>query len=119
MKASSSSISLMNLELDKECFICLDSAPNRFGEHVMHPFTLTQCGCRFTVHPRCWREWMRARNMCPICRRPIMTIRVPPVTQIVVEVEEDDTIQRKSMVCMITCIFIVIVIILVFILGKY
>jgi uncharacterized membrane protein YvbJ len=61
---------------------------------------------------------MRARNMCPICRRPI-TIRATPPTAIVVELEEDDSIQIKSMVCMMTCIFIVIVITLVFILGKY
>ena len=118
MKASNSSNSLMNLELDKECFICLDSAPNRFDEHVMHPFTLKQCGCRFTVHPRCWREWMRARNMCPICRRPIMKIRVPPPTAIVVEVEDTEIIQKNSILCMITCIVIVIVITLVFIFVK-
>ena len=110
----------MNLELDKECFICLDSAPNRFDEHVMHPFTLTQCGCRFTVHPRCWREWMRARNMCPICRRPIMKIRIPPPTAIVVEVEDTEVIQKNSIFFMITCIVIAIVIVITLVVfGKY
>jgi hypothetical protein len=107
----------MNLELDKECFICLDSTPNMVGEHVMHPFIIKQCGCKFTVHPRCWREWMRARNMCPICRRPI-TIRATPPTAIVVEVEDTEIIQKNSIICMITCIVIVLVITLVFIFGK-
>jgi len=116
MKASSSSNSLMNLELDKECFICLDSTQNMVGEHVMHPFIIKQCGCKFTVHPRCWREWMRARNMCPICRRPI-TIRATPPTAIVVEIEEDDSIQKRFFILFTLCIIITIILVVVFIVG--
>jgi len=116
MKTSTSSNSLMNLELDRECFICLDSAPNRFNEHVMHPFTLTQCGCRFTVHPICWREWMRARNMCPICRRPIMMIQIQQPSEFI-EVEGDDSIQKRFFILFTLCIIITIVLVVVFIVG--
>ena len=116
MKTSSSSNSLMNLELDRECFICLDPEINRFGEHVMHPFIIKQCGCKFTVHPICWREWMRARNMCPICRRPI-TIRATPPTAIIVEVEEDDSIQKRFFILFTLCIVITIILVVIFIVG--
>ena len=37
---------------------------------------------------------MRARNMCPICRRPIMIIRVPQPSEFI-EVEGDDSIQKR------------------------
>lgn len=63
---------------------------------------------------------MRARNMCPICRRPIMKIRIPPPTAIVVEVEDTEVIQKNSIFFMITCIVIAIVIVITLVVfGKY
>ena len=116
MKASSSSNSLSDLNQDRECFICLDSAPNMIGEHVLNPFTLKQCGCRFSVHPRCWREWIRARNMCPICRRPITMIQIPQPSEFI-EVEGDDSIQKRFFILFTLCIIITIILVVVFIVG--
>jgi len=118
MKASSSSNSLTSLtiDIDPECIVCLDSGLDAQGESVMNPLTLQLCGCRFTVHPKCWTEWVRARNMCPICRRPILVIRVPQTTE-VVEVEENDFIQKRIFIFFTLLITITIALVVVFILG--
>lgn len=118
MKASSSSNSLTSLtiDIDPECIVCLDSGLNAQGERVLNPLTLHLCGCRFTVHPKCWTEWVRARNMCPICRRPIMAIQVPQTTE-VVEVEENDFIQKRIFILFTLLITITIALVVVFILG--
>lgn len=118
MKASSSSNSLTSLtiDIDSECIVCLDSGLNAQGERVLNPLTLHLCGCRFTVHPKCWTEWVRARNMCPICRRPIMAIQVPQTTE-VVEVEENDFIQKRIFILFTLLITITIALVVVFILG--
>ena len=118
MKASSSSNSLTSLtiDIDSECIVCLDSGLNAQGERVLNPLTLHLCGCRFTVHPKCWTEWVRARNMCPICRRPIMAIQVPQTTE-VVEVEENDFIQKRIFIFFTLLITITIALVVVFILG--
>ena len=118
MKASSSSNSLTSLtiDIDSECIVCLDSGLNAQGERVLNPLTLHLCGCRFTVHPKCWTEWVRARNMCPICRRPIMAIQVPQTTE-VVEVEGNDFIQKRFFIFFTLLITITIVLVVVFILG--
>lgn len=118
MKASSSSNSLTSLtiDIDSECIVCLDSGLNAQGERVLNPLTLHLCGCRFTVHPKCWTEWVRARNMCPICRRPIMAIQVPQTTE-VVEVEENDFIQKRIFILFTLLISITIALVVVFILG--
>ena len=118
MKASSSSNSLTSLtiDIDPECIVCLDSGLDAQGESVLNPLTLHLCGCRFTVHPKCWTEWVRARNMCPICRRPIMAIQVPQTTE-VVEVEENDFIQKRIFILFTLLITITIALVVVFILG--
>lgn len=118
MKASSSTNSLTSLtiDIDPECIVCLDSGLNAQGERVLNPLTLHLCGCRFTVHPKCWTEWVRARNMCPICRRPIMAIQVPQTTE-VVEVEENDFIQKRIFILFTLLITITIALVVVFILG--
>uniref|UniRef100_A0A6C0LQN9 RING-type domain-containing protein n=1 Tax=viral metagenome TaxID=1070528 RepID=A0A6C0LQN9_9ZZZZ len=119
MKASSSSNSLttLTIDIDPECIVCLESGLNAQGESVMNPLTLHLCGCRFTVHPKCWTEWVRARNLCPICRRPIMVIRVPQTTE-VVEVEEDNFIQKRIFIVFTLFIIIAIVLVIVFIVAK-
>ena len=59
---------------------------------------------------------MRARNMCPICRRPIMIIRVPQPSEFI-EVEGDDSIQKRFFILFTLCIIITIILVVFFIVG--
>jgi E3 ubiquitin-protein ligase DOA10 len=121
MKASSSSNSLISLTIDvePECIVCLDSGPNAQGEYVMNPLTLRICGCRFPVHPKCWAEWVRARNMCPICRRQIMVYPVQAQRQVQVQVpvlvlaDTDDNAVIKTRVFFLFCVLLLVAIIIV------
>lgn len=116
MKASSSSNSLISLTIDTgpECIVCLDSGPNSLSEYVMNPLKLRVCSCHFPVHPKCWTEWIKVRNTCPICRRQIILSRAPqPI--IVVEVEENESIQKNVFILFTICIIIAIILVLVFV----
>jgi predicted nucleic acid-binding Zn ribbon protein len=59
---------------------------------------------------------MRARNMCPICRRPIMMIQIQQPSEFI-EVEGDDSIQKRFFILFTLCIIITIVLVVVFIVG--
>lgn len=130
MKASSSSNSLISLTIDvePECIVCLDSGPNAQGEYVMNPLTLRICECRFPVHPKCWTEWVRAQNTCPICRRQIMVYPVQVQAQVqaqmprpvLVLAESDDNAVIKTRVFFLFCVLLLltIVIVLYFIYGN-
>ncbi len=81
MKGSDSVNSLTELtKEDKQCFICLDE-DSRDGEPLVDSKLLRTCGCRFSVHPRCWNEWMKGKSDydCPICRKDsVLRISIPP-----------------------------------------
>jgi len=133
MKASSSTNSLTSLtiDIDPECIVCLDSGLNAQGERVLNPLTLHLCGCRFTVHPKCWTDWVQARNMCPICRRPIIVsaqaqsqsqVQAQNQTQVQVPVlvltDADDNDIIKSRLLYLFCILLLIIIGVYFVYGK-
>jgi len=135
MKASSSTNSLTSLtiDIDPECIVCLDSGLNAQGERVLNPLMLHLCGCRFTVHPKCWTDWVQARNMCPICRRPIIVsaqaqsqaqsqVQAQNQTQVQVPVlvlaDADDNDIIKSRLLYLFCILLLIIIGVYFVYGK-
>ena len=81
MKASDSVNSLTELNpQEPSCFICLSSESDQ-GEPLVDSKLLRTCGCKFSVHPACWNEWMKDKSDydCPICRKDSMLrIKVPP-----------------------------------------
>jgi len=81
MKASDSTNSLTGLtSSDPSCFICLETTHDS-GEPLVSSQLLRNCGCKFSVHPVCWNEWMKDKTDydCPICRKDSMLrIKIPP-----------------------------------------
>lgn len=84
MKASDSVNSLTELNpsevSDPSCFICLDTE-GVDGEPLVDSKIVRNCGCKFSVHPACWNEWMKGKTDydCPICRKDSMLrIKIPP-----------------------------------------
>jgi len=124
MKASSSTNSLTSLtiDVDPECIVCLDSGQNAQGEYVMNPLTLRICGCHFPVHPKCWTEWVKARNTCPICRRQIMVypVQTQAPRPVLVLADSDDNAVIKTRIVFLFCVLllIAIVVVLYFIYGN-
>jgi hypothetical protein len=82
MKNSDSSNSLNELiPSGPSCFICLEEEPLD-GEELVGSETLRKCGCRFHVHPVCWKKWMKNKTDfdCPICHRDVLLrIEVHPI----------------------------------------
>merc|ERR1719478_1526018 len=46
---------------EKQCTICL--------ELIDRDFHACRFDKRHTFHKNCWKEWMKQRNACPICRQ--------------------------------------------------
>lgn len=94
MKGSDSTNSLTELTAvseKEECFICL-SVENDFEEPLVSSKLLRTCGCKFTVHPACWNEWLKDKSDydCPICRKEsLMRIHIPPNPVFLVEIPEE------------------------------
>jgi len=61
-KSRSSSYILTNVDLDKECCICMDKNANNWVD--------VPCGHSF--HGQCIIQWNLTSNTCPICRSVIM-----------------------------------------------
>lgn len=124
MKASDSVNSLTELtEVEKSCFICLETDINSKGEPLVDSKILRNCGCRFHVHPACWNEWLKDKSDydCPICRKDSMLrIKVPPnpVMSVVYQEHQDPRRNRIWHACV--CLFFAIVgIILVVAITKW
>jgi len=99
MKASDSVNSLTELNKEeKSCFICLDEQIDS-GEPLVDSKLLRNCGCKFSVHPACWNEWMKDKSDydCPICRKDSMLrIKIPPNPVLaIVYYEEQPQYRRK------------------------
>lgn len=92
MKASDSVNSLTELNpQEPSCFICL-SPDMEQGEPLVDSKLLRTCGCKFSVHPVCWNEWMKDKSDydCPICRKDSMLrIKVPPNPVLNIVYQED------------------------------
>ena len=91
MKASDSTNSLTELTGRDECFICL-AVENDKGEPLVDSKLLRTCGCKFTVHPACWNEWLKDKTDydCPICRKQsLMRIHIPPNPVYLVHIPEE------------------------------
>ena len=82
---------------DKQCFICLDE-DSRDGEPLVDSKLLRTCGCRFSVHPRCWNQWMKGKSDydCPICRKnSVLRISIPPNPVMAIAYQEE----RRAVPC--------------------
>lgn len=84
MKASDSVNSLTELNPsetnEKICFICLGDNDSS-DEPLVDSKIVRNCGCKFSVHPACWNEWLKGKTDydCPICRKDSMLrIKIPP-----------------------------------------
>ena len=91
MKPSDSTNSLTELTGKDECFICL-SNENDKEEPLVDSRLLRTCGCKFSVHPACWNEWLKDKTDydCPICRKEsIHRINIPPNPVLLVQFEEE------------------------------
>lgn len=112
MKASDSTNSLTELNPsrtpEKSCFICLDE-DSIDGEPLVDSSILRNCGCKFSVHPACWNEWMKGKSDydCPICRKDSMLrIKIPPnpvMTVIFYEEPRQSCVERwKFPLCIVS-----------------
>lgn len=95
MKASDSVNSLTELnpsgQSTPSCFICLSEEPEN-GEPLVDSKLLRNCGCRFSVHPACWNQWIRGKSDydCPICHKASMLrISIPPNPVLTVVYQEE------------------------------
>ena len=48
-----------------ECIICKENIDNYQIENL-------KCGCRNLAHKECLIEWLKIKNVCPICRKNII-----------------------------------------------
>lgn len=112
MKTSDSTNSLTELNPsgipEKSCFICL-SDEHENGEPLVDSKLLRNCGCKFSVHPACWNEWMKGKSDydCPICRKDSMLrIKIPPnpvMTTVFYEEPRPSCIERwKLSICIMS-----------------
>lgn len=109
MKASDSVNSLTELNPNEgsgpSCFICLSEDLEQ-GEPLVDSKLLRNCGCRFSVHPACWNEWIKAKSDydCPICHKAsMMRIHIPPNPVLAVAYEEEP-VKRWSALKLVGCL---------------
>ncbi len=95
MKPSDSVNSLTELNKEekdeKQCFICLGEE-SLDGEPLVDSKLLRNCGCKFSVHPACWNQWMKDKSDydCPLCRKnSMMRIKIPPNPVMAVAYQEE------------------------------
>lgn len=91
MKQSDSTTSLTELTGRDECFICL-SVEHEQGEPLVDSKLLRTCGCKFTVHPTCWNQWMTDKTDydCPICRKQsVLRVNIPPNPVLLIPIPEE------------------------------
>lgn len=92
MKASDSANSLTELNPpEPSCFICLETGIVQ-NEPLVDSRLLRNCGCKFSVHPACWNQWMKGKSDydCPICRKDSMLrIKIPPNPVMLLEVPQE------------------------------
>ena len=73
-----------------ECFICMEKTEDPILNILDFDLART-CRCQGSLHAKCYAQWLRTSNGCPICRKPIQmeqrennfTIDNLPVYQVV------------------------------------
>lgn len=107
MKASDSVNSLTELtQPEKSCFICLSSDLEQ-GEPLVDSVMLRNCGCKFSVHPACWNQWMVGKSDfdCPLCRKnSMLRTKIPPNPVLSVIIEREPPPQRHWRTCFVVSI---------------
>ena len=79
MKQSESSTSLTALTESSEavCSFCNIREDLEAGNHLIYSKQFTGCGCEFTTHLLCWKEYMKRSGvksgigLCPMCQAPV------------------------------------------------
>ena len=115
MKPSDSTNSLSELNPpEKSCFICLGTESDiDVEEPLVDSQLLRNCGCKFSVHPACWNEWMKEKSDydCPLCRKDSMLrIKIPPNPVISVVYEERQQESSAISKWVKLCVFLVILV---------
>lgn len=112
MKASDSVNSLTELNPSDSsgpsCFICLSEDLEQ-GEPLVDSKLLRNCGCRFSVHPACWNEWIKNKSDfdCPICHKASMQrIHIPPNPVLAIAYEEHPPTKKWSLFKLGACLFV-------------
>lgn len=109
MKASDSVNSLTELNKEeKSCFICLDEQIDS-GEPLVDSKLLRNCGCKFSVHPTCWNEWMKDKTDydCPICRKDSMLrIKIPPNPVLAIVYHEEPPPRSRTICRAASCLLV-------------
>jgi hypothetical protein len=117
MKPSTSTTSLTELTAvvpDNECFTCLEVIHEN-GTALVESSKYITCGCRFHVHPVCWKQWIHEKRdisnldfpFCPICRK---NSQHPTPTQL----GAYDTLSNKWFVILILLIILCALVLTIF-----
>ena len=104
-----------------ECFICMEKTDDPILNILDFDLART-CRCQGCLHAKCYAQWLRTSNGCPICRKPIQieqrendfTIDNLPVYQ-VVRTNNIDLPKELIILLLIVIIFIVTIVIILFV----
>lgn len=58
-----------------ECFICFNKETNEklVTMTLLQDYYWSSCECCANVHMKCFKEWTRIRETCPLCRNPYIS----------------------------------------------
>ena len=51
-----------------ECTICLKTIKTKKSQTLINKRYFTKCNCQYYYHYRCLSNWLKRKNICPICK---------------------------------------------------
>jgi hypothetical protein len=51
-----------------ECTICLKAIKTKKSLTLINKKYFTKCNCQYYYHYRCLSNWLKRKNICPICK---------------------------------------------------
>ena len=56
---------------NEECFICLEKETNEklINMNDLRYYYWTSCECNAKIHHTCFRDWIKKKENCPLCRK--------------------------------------------------